>query len=474
MKVIGRKSEQKALYNCDRSKKSELVCVYGRRRVGKTFLIEQTFADYFTFRATGLENGNTRQQLKAFHQRLTDHGDTVKTIPANWFEAFSRLHKLLYAENAVLSPHGKRIIFLDEFPWFATPKSDFLLAFEEFWNRCGTQHGDMLFIICGSATSWIINNIIDNTGSLFHRVTSQIFITPFTLYETERFFYDREFRWTREQIAECYMIFGGLPFFMELLNNNESLSQNITRLLFKQDAILKDETNRLLESTLRSNPLYGQILELLSTHNYGMKKLDCQNTLNAPNGSFFRAIDDLVKCGYIREYKQYYEKGNPYYVQLTDLFLLFHYHFLSNDSTPTSYEELKENMGTYHNWRGHAFEILCLNHIPQIKKALGIAGVKTNTFQWANFGEADSVQIDLVIERADNITNICEMKYTNSPFVMKKEYELSLLNKVAVFREKTDTDKALKIVLVSAAGISGVAHTEHISEVITLDDLFEN
>ena len=178
MKMIGRRNERKELEACEKSKKSELVCVYGRRRVGKTFLVEQTFEGSFAFRATGVEGGNTRQQLKSFHRRLKEHGDTVKTIPKDWFEAFSRLDAVLSRDDVLLSPHEKKIVFFDEFPWFATARSDFLMAFGEFWNRRGTQNQDYLFIICGSATSWIMQNVIDNTGSLYQRVTCQIFLEP--------------------------------------------------------------------------------------------------------------------------------------------------------------------------------------------------------------------------------------------------------------------------------------------------------
>lgn len=472
MRIIGRKAEKKELEQCEKSSKSELVCVYGRRRVGKTFLIEQTYGNFFAFRATGLEKGSTRQQLKSFNQRLIECGDTIKTIPKNWFEAFSRLDKVLSKEGGMVSPHNKKVVFLDEFPWFATPKSDFLLAFEEFWNRRGTQSGDLLFVICGSATSWIIKNVLDNSGNLYHRVTSQIFLSPFTLAETELFFKDREFGWSREQIMEFYMVFGGLPFFMDLLNANESFRQNVDRLLFKPAALLKDETNRLLEATLSKSVAYGQVLELLAKRSYGMKKAECQKVSGIPTGTFSRVVEDLEKCGYIVEYKRNYEKGNPLYIQLIDPFLLFHYHFLSKEKDISCYDDITGNTGFFMNWRGHAFEMLCLHHINQIKKALGIAGVKTKCYQWENAEQKDSVQIDLVIERNDKITNICEMKCTDHQFAVSKEYDQMLLRKRDIFQAKTGTKNALKIILVSAAGVAGVAHTEHIAEVITMDDLF--
>ena len=401
--------------------------------------------------------------------------DDIKRTPKDWFEAFSRLDKILSTDSVRLSPNGKKIVFLDEFPWFATKRSDFLVAFEDFWNRRGNLDGDIVFIICGSATSWIIKNVIKNTGNMFQRVTKKICIEPFTLAETEAFFKDREFEWSREQIAECQMIFGGLPFFFDLMNTSHSLAQNINRLLFNKDALYRDETNRLLEATLSESPVYGQILSKLAFAKYGIKKSKLQEKTGASNGTYGRAIQDLIDCGYIIEYKKKYEERNPLYVQLMDPFLLFHYHYLSKENQIDSYEDLVSDIGRYDNWRGQAFEILCFNNIHSIKLALGISGVKTECYPWYNSADDknDRAQIDMVIERADRITNLCEIKYTNKPFEIDAAYERQLIRKRDVFREKTGTSQALKIVMVSAVGLSGTAYTSYISDILTLDDLSE-
>ena len=436
--------------------------------------MEQTFRD-FAFRAVGLEKGTTKQQLKAFGQRLIEHGDDAENAPKDWFEAFSRLDKILSRDLTRRSPNGKKIVFLDEFPWFATKRSDFLVAFEDYWNRRGTLNGDLVFIICGSATSWIIKNVIKNTGNLFQRVTKKICIEPFTLAETELFFNDREFDWSREQIAECQMIFGGLPFFFDLMNTSQSLVQNVNRLLFDKDALYRDETKKLLEATLSESPIYERILSKLASAKYGIKKAALQDETGTANGTYSRAIQDLVDCGYIIEYKKKYEEYNPLYVQLIDPFLLFHYHYLSKEKRISSYEDLISDMGRYDNWRGSAFEILCFHNVNSIKSALGISGVKTECYPWYNSEDPknERVQIDMVIERADRITNLCEIKYTNNPFELDASYEQRLLKKRDVYKEKTGTSQALKIIMISAKGLSGTAYTSYIADVITLDDLFE-
>ncbi len=197
--------------------------------------------------------------------------------------------------------------------------------------------------------------------------------------------------------------------------------------------------------------------------------------IDAPNGTYGRAIQDLVDCGYVIEYKKNYEDYNPLYVQLVDPFILFHYHYLSKDKRLDSYEDLVSDMGRFDNWRGQAFELLCFNNVDKIKSALGISGVKTQCYPWYNSEDKkdERVHIDMIIERADMITNLCEMKYTNNPFVIDASYEQRLLKKRDAYKEKTGTSQALKIVMIAAKGLSGTTHTSYIADVITLDDLFE-
>ena len=310
---------------------------------------------------------------------------------------------------------------------------------------------------------------------MFQRVTKKLCIEPFTLAETELFFKDREFDWAREQIAECQMIFGGLPFFFDLMNTSQSLVQNINRLLFNKAALYREETTKLLEATLSESPIYEQILSKLAHTKYGLKKAALQNEIGASNGTYARAIQDLVDCGYVIEYKKKYEAYNPLYIQLIDPFLLFHYHYLSKEKRIDSYEDLISDTGRYDNWRGKAFEILCFNNTNSIKSALGIRNVKTECYPWYNTEDKkdERAQIDMVIERADRITNLCEIKYTNKPFGIDAAYEQQLLKKRDVYKEKTGTSQALKIIMISAKGLSGTTYTSYIAGVITLDDLFE-
>ena len=351
----------------------------------------------------------------------------------------------------------------------------FLSALEYFWNAWAAQRDDIMFIACGSATSWIIGNVLENTGSLYNRVTRQIHLVPFTLAETERFLNDRGFGWSRRQIAECYMVFGGLPYFLDLLDADESLGSNIDRLLFAPYALLRHESKKLLEATLKKSPAYGEILAYLAPRRHGIAKQRCFEELSISKGTFTRAVDDLVKCGYVAQFKKRGINGGTLQLQLVDAFLLFHYTFLARADGTQEYcwQDFVHSTGVYNDWRGTAFELLCLSHVDMIKGALGVAGVKTTSYPWSSSRVKGGAQVDLVIERADGITNICEAKFTDKPFAISEDYERKLLNKRDVFREETEAKDALKIIMVASEGIAGTAHTEHVTQVLTLDDLFE-
>ena len=301
-----------------------------------------------------------------------------------------------------------------------------------------------------------------------------VHLDPFTLCESERLLEARGFGWSRKQIAEAYMVFGGLPYFLGLLDPHESLGQNIDRLCLAPHALLRHESKTLMESTLKKSPVFGRIVIELAPHTYGMRKEECMRRLGMPKGTFQRAVDDLVKCGYVRKYKNPVQYRKPLYLQLVDPFLLFHHTFLegSGFEPPESWNDFVRDTGRYVNWRGHAFENLCVAHLAQIKNALGIAGVRTVSYPWASERTRNGAQVDLVIERADGICDLCEMKFTDTPLPVTAKLEAELLRKRAVYADETSTRLELKLVMIASTGIAGIAHTEHVSQIVTLDDLF--
>lgn len=473
MELVGRHSERAALEYCEASNKSELVCVYGRRRVGKTFLVEQSLSPFFAFHVVGSKDAKTSDQLREFGLELKDRGDASQDFPTSWREAFNRLYKVITSPDAPKSPHGKAVVFIDEFPWFCKQRSDFLSAFSTFWNRRSTSGQKLLVVICGSATSWVIDHLLEGADDLAARVTESIFLNPFTLAESENYFEDRGFGWDRETIIETHMVFGGLPFFFSLMHPHQSLWENIDRLCLAPRAQLRNETMILLESTMRRSKIYVDLFSLLARHKYGIPKREVRDLLGYSSSQFVAAVDEATKCGYIREYRNLGKSRHPKYLQLIDPFILFHYHFIDpqDGQAPKCWSDFVADQGRYVSWRGNAFEIVCLYHVGQLKEALGIAGIVTKEYPWTSEATTGGAQIDLVIERADRIVNLCEIKFTNEPYPLTSENERALVRKREVFRQETGTRMACKTVLVSVCGTSGTRDGE-ISRKLDVNDLF--
>ena len=469
--LIGRKTQQADLEEYCHSSKAELVCIYGRRRVGKTYLVENVFANSMAFFATGSEGKRMRFQIKSFHAALKRAGEAHLAAPADWYEAFDRLRILLEADNVVRGPNNRRIVFLDEFPWFATKRSDFLLAFADFWNGWAQAQSDIMVIICGSSTSWIIKNLFDNTESMYNRITRRMYVPPFRLREVEQMAESLRLGWDRNAILECYMVFGGLPFYIDMLDRRKSLAQNIDALCLDVHAPLRGEVPRLMEATLGDSQLHRDILRLLSTSKVGIRRMELAEKLKVgKSGSLQRALDDLEKCGYIRKYANHYEKRLPQVYQLVDPFLLFGFKFMEGAGI-RSWASF-QNTPAYYAWRGNAFEIACVNHIDEIKRAIGIAAVETECFPWLSSKSSPGAQIDLLIERKDKVTNLCEMKFTEDEFVVDKTCEEDLKRKRRVFHEESATDNSVLLTLVSAHGLRPGVHSWDIASVVTGDDLF--
>ena len=473
MDMIGRRRERDRLERCESSDKSELVCVYGRRRVGKTFLVERALSPYFAFHVVGSKEASTASQLREFGLELADRGDENPDPPKDWREAFNRMYKVITAADAPRSPHGKAVVFIDEFPWFAKQRSDFLSAFSAFWNRRNTSGQKLLVVICGSATSWIIEHMLESSGDLAARVTESVFLEPFTLAETKAYFDDRGFGWDIETVVETQMVFGGLPFFFSLMHPHQSLWGNIDRLCLAPRAQLRDETMVLLESTMRKSRVYADLFALLAQHKYGLPKQEACRLLGYSASQFAKAVDEALKCGYVHEYRNLGKPQHLKYIMLVDPFILFHYCLIDSlrSDPPRSWADFVSDQGRYHAWRGNAFEIVCLFHIKQLKSALGIGGVKTSEYPWVSARREGGAQVDLVIERADKVTNLCEMKFTDRPFELTREVERELARKRDVFRAETGSKAALKTILVSANGTSGI-HDGSIAQKLDATDLF--
>ena len=470
--IVGRKEELADLEEYCSSSKAEFICIYGRRRVGKTYLVENFFRDSFAFSVTASEDKRQRPQLRVFHAALCRFRSPHKTLPKDWFQAFEWLRDLLESDDVDLFDKRRRIVFLDEFPWFATKRSDFLMAFSNFWNGWASRQDDIVVVVCGSATSWIIKNLFENTGSLFNRVTRQIYLAPFTLRETEQMAEVLQLGWGREALLQSYMVFGGLPYYFEMLDRRKSLAQNIDSLCLDKRGRLHNEVPHLMEATLGDSPIHRSVLQLLATSKAGVRRTELAGRIESgTSGSLKRALDDLEKCGYIRKYKLLHEKQHPTVYQLIDPFLLFSFKFIENDSL-SSWVQFSGTQA-YYAWRGNAFELVCQLHIPQIKAALGVAAVETQCYPWTSSHVRPGAQIDLLIERKDKTINLCEMKCSDEAFTVDKECMSDMLRKRRVFQEETGTKSAVLLTLVSASGVKRNEYSRELAAIVSGDDLFD-
>jgi hypothetical protein len=472
--IIGRKSEQKELLEAAAAEYSKFVAVYGRRRVGKTFLIRETFNYSFTFQHTGLARGRMKDQLLGFRASLQNASGRKFAMFKNWYEAFFALEEWLGT-----LPEGKKTIFLDELPWMDTPRSNFISGLEHFWNSWASARKDILLITCGSATSWIVNKLINNHGGLHNRLTNRILLQPFTLAECEQFASENKLGLSRYQIVENYMVMGGVPFYWSMIKRELSLAQNIDALFFdKSTEGLSHEYEQLYASLFSNAEPYMQVVTALAKKNKGLTRYELAQACGVKSGGdLTRYLNELEWCGFIRKYNCIGKQSKDALYQLIDNFTLFYFQYIrGNKNNDTHFWTNNIDSPLHRAWRGLAFERVCLQHIEQIKAALGISGVLANVYSWQTEGNAekgiDKTQIDLLIDRNDGVINLCEMKFSEQEYVITQDEEMKLRRRRGNFIEATKTKKAVHITLVTPYGVKPNAHSSIAQNQVRLDDLF--
>ena len=470
--LIGRKKEQERLYLATQEEDSMFVALYGRRRVGKTYLVRETFNNHFAFYHTGIAKSPMKKQLAAWRLSLREYGMKKAPLPKTWLDAFDLLKDVIRQ-----SVDSKKVVFIDELPWMDTQRSGFIPALENFWNGWASARKDVVLIVCGSATSWIIKKILKNHGGLHNRVNTKIHLQPFTLYECELYAAHRKLGMNRRQLMECYMAMGGIPFYWSKLERGSSLAQNIDNLFFHPDGELREEFDELYASLFRTPEPYIKVVNTLGTKRIGMtrEELIAEGQLQ-DNGRLTEILDDLESCGFIRKYAAYGQKAKNALFQLIDSYSLFYYRFIRQNTNGDEHFWSRQ-MGSpiYYNWCGLAFERVCLMHIPQIKKALGINGTISTVCSWHTPPvppDKKVAQIDLLIDRNDQVIDICEMKYTKEPYEMNVEEDMKLQNRRSRFVAEAKTDKAVHLVLVSANGVKRNSYSDEFQSVVTADNLF--
>ncbi len=479
--LIGRKKEQMVLRGLLEKKESQFCAVYGRRRVGKTYLIRETFNYQFAFQHTGFAKAPLAKQLAGFRDSLQRASGRRFKLPRSWMEAFGMLEEVLSEKT-----ERKKVVFIDELSWMDTPRSNFVSALEHFWNSWATarREKDIVLIVCGSSSSWIAKKIFRNRGGLHNRLTEQIHLAPFCLAECERYAQVAGLNMSRQEITEAYMVLGGVPYYWSLLERQYSLAQNIGRLFFGSDGKLKNEFEDLYASLFDNAEPYLSIVETLGKKKVGMTRIELENALGEKSsGTFTKRLNDLELSGFIRSYACIGKRERGTLYQLTDPFTLFYFSFMKgNVGTDKDYWSSILESQRHSTWAGLAFERVCLWHVPQIKQALGIAGVTSRVYSWTyrpknQQNETDEkeegAQIDLLIDRNDKVINLCEMKYAESDFLMSATEEKRIRHRRSKFVEVTNTRKAVHITLVTTYGLKRTSHAGIVQQVVTLDDLFK-
>ncbi len=475
-KIIGRKAECDRLKKCLKENQAQLVIVYGRRRVGKTFLISQFFNGRFDFKLTGAYGEPKEIQLRYFSQELNRQSGNNNPVPKDWIDAFELLREYLNG----LSQDEKHVVFFDEMPWMDTQKSGFLSAFEWFWNDWGCTQDNLIFVVCGSATSWMVENIAENKGGLFNRQTCRLYLQPFSLYETELYLQSRHIDWSRRDIAQCYMIMGGIPYYLSLIDSEMALNANIDNMFFRKRAELWDEFDHLYQTLFSNSEQYIKVVEQLSKKRIGLTRREISKlTKISVNGNLSKILKNLTNSGFIRTYAFYGRKSKEVLYQLSDYYTIFYYKFIKDGFGKD--EHFWSN--TLDNpsrqvWAGLTFEQLCKDHIMPIKKKLGISGVLSQEYSWFSLNDSEEgmpgAQIDLLIDRRDQVINICEIKFSMNEFLINKDYDQRLRNKIAVFRDQTKCKKTIQLTMITTYGVQNNKYHNIVTNEVLLDDLFQS
>ena len=478
--IIGREKEIRELHDLYNSGNAEFVAIYGRRRVGKTFLVDEALKRKITFRHAGLSpvdeqnrKNNLKAQLTHFFFSLQMQGMKGGKCPSSWMEAFYMLEQLLEKKS---KDNKRQVVFIDELPWLDTPRSGFMTAFEGFWNTWGCHRDNLMLVVCGSASSWMLDNLINNHGGLYGRTTYEIKLHPFTLTECEEYFRGKGIRLSRYDIVQSYMIVGGIPYYLGYMKKGLSLAQNIDQLFFADGAKLHDEYDRLFASVFSNPEQMKRIVQLLAGRRLGFTRKDILSKTGLDDcGPSTRMLKALEMSDFIRPYVPFGKSLREVYYKLIDPFCLFYLKFVhTRKEMDPEFWMHNVTSASINSWRGFAFEEICFNHVDKIKKALNILGVSSRQSGWAVIGDDDTEggQIDLLIERKDNVVNMCEMKFYSEFITISKAYHAKLVHRQNLLMKNLSRKTVVLPVLVTTEGLAYNEYSGIFQNVVIIDDLF--
>jgi uncharacterized protein len=480
--ICGRDSEIACLKQLLQSNKAEFVAIYGRRRVGKTFLIREFFASKGTFLdVVGIKDGALHEQLENFAAALAAvfYPNTPIRIPRSWREAFQWL-----TDKIVTIPIKRKvIIFLDELPWLATKRSNLLQTLDYFWNSQWSKQHNIKLIVCGSAASWILDNLINAKGGLYNRLTKTILLEPFTLRESQTFLQTLSYKLNQKQILDLYMVTGGVPHYLQQIDHTKSVAQNINKLCFNKAGLLYSEFSRIFQALFDSAEQNIILVRAMAKKRHGISRDELiKLTKISSGGSLQKRLSELQAAGFIQSFIPYGKKHRHLYYRVIDEYCLFYLHWIepalqSGKTFGKNYWQNIIHTPNYYSWAGNAFESICFKHIEEIRLALGLEDISCAIGNWRHIPESyskqDGAQIDLLFDRNDNAITLCEIKYSQEPYVLTKAYAKELAHKIDLFQEHTNTQKQIFMALVTGNGLKPTLWAEDlIQHIVTLEALF--
>jgi uncharacterized protein len=470
--LVGREDEIVKLHELLYTKEAEMVAIYGRRRVGKSFLIKKAYKKETIFSLIGTKDASKADQLENFIDNIKELSKSKIPLqkPKSWKAAFKILRTFIEDHKSKY----KKVIFFDELPWLASPKSGFLQALEYFWNSWAVDQ-TIILVICGSAPSWMMDNIINDTGGLHNRVTKKIHLQPFTLTETEKYFKSRKLKYNRYEIVQLYMVFGGVPFYLREIKANDSVANEIDRICFGEKAPLYGEFDNLYKALFTRYENYIVAIKALAKKKKGITRNELVTaTKLSSGGTLTRILLDLEASSFITSYKPFGKKERETLYRLTDEYSFFHLSHIEKNSKTKGAWQKQVGSAAYNTWGGYGFESVCLKHVATIKSSLNIGGIYTEESSFYFHGNEDvpSFQIDLIIDRQDGIINICEMKFYKHNFIITKKYADQILSNLAYFKEISATKKRLNYTLITTYGLSKGQYNSVVDQSLTLDHLF--
>lgn len=474
--LVARHREREILDEALHSPQAELVALYGRRRVGKTFLVRQVLAEQICFELVGMHEVNLRTQLASFATSLARaHASPAPLAPpTDWLAAFEQLRRFLEPRLRKKASE-KLVVFFDEVPWLASRRSGFLSAFEHFWNAWATQQPGLVVVLCGSAASWMLENVVRQRGGLHNRVTRRLRVEPFSLADTEELLLSRGVRLGRYQTLLLTMALGGVPHYLTQVRRGESAVQAIDRLCFTNDGLLRTEFEHLYASLFEQADRHEAVVRALAKKRRGLTRTALLEAAKlGSGGAATRVLDELEEAGFILQMPRLGRGRREAVYWLSDEYSLFYLTWIEGRRGDIDWLR-RQGTPAWRAWSGLAFEALALKHVRAIKVALGISGVETTSGSWERRGtrDAEGAQLDLIIERADACLNLCELKFSEAPFAIDKAYARELKRKCDVFRAETRSRKALFLTLITTWGLKENEHSRGlVTNALTMDALF--